>query len=122
MVHSEKLVGYILLAIGLAIIAGAAFNVYQVFNNLSKPVELFSFPGVALDLSSLVPGLPANSNTKAEILPASVLNQSANVAAHLFLMGFVVSIGYKIASLGVSLVRTIEVKVRGKSGGEPLTQ
>ncbi|KKQ75871.1 MAG: hypothetical protein US96_C0003G0029 [Candidatus Woesebacteria bacterium GW2011_GWB1_38_5b] len=113
MVHSEKLVGYCLLAVGLVIIILAAFNVYQVFNALTKPVQLFSFPAVSLDLSSLGGGLPISAEAKAELLPATVLNQSANIAAHLFLMGFVVSVGYKIASLGVQLVRTIEVKVRG---------
>jgi len=112
---NEKLVGYILLGIGLLVIILAGVNVYMVFNKQAMPVQLFSFPPVSVDLSptgggGLPPGLTL---PKTELLSSEMLNQTSNIAAHFFLMGFVVSIGYRIASLGVSLVRTIEVKVRG---------
>ena len=113
--NNEKIIGYTLLAIGLIIIATATVNVYMVFNTQASPVQLFNFPPVELDLSSMLPaGLGAAGQAKSELLPASVLNQTANVAAHLFLMGFIVSAGFRVASLGIQLARTIEVKIRGE--------
>lgn len=118
MTLNEKPLGYLLLTIGIIIIILAALNVYQVFTKQMQPIDLFSFPGISLDLAGAVGGetgaalLPGSLKT--EIIPAQMLNLTSNIAAHFFLMGFVVSVGYRIASLGVSLVRTIEVKVRGK--------
>lgn len=110
------MIGYALLAIGIAVIVFAAINVYMVFTKQIPPIQLFSFPAVGLDAGALMDTKPpAGSSPKLEILPANVLNDSSNIFAHLFLMGFIVSIGYKISSLGVMLLRTIEVKVNEKT-------
>jgi len=47
-----------------------------------------------------------------ELISSDLLNESSNLAAHLFLMGFMASIGYKIGSLGIQMLRPIVVKVR----------
>lgn len=112
---TEKWVGYSLLGVGLLIIVLAAFSVYQVFFGGAKPVQIFDFPAIGLSVSDLVsqpiPGVATGPNApKAELIPASVLNDTSNVIAHLLLMGFMVSVGSKIASLGVNLVRPIVVK------------
>jgi hypothetical protein len=119
---SEKLVGYILLSAGILIILGSVLNVYQVFNKQASAVNLFSFPGISIDLGKVVASqlpkdvtLPQGAAMQQEIIPAKMLNESANIAAHLFLMGFVASAGYKIASLGVEILRPIQVKVRETS-------
>jgi len=121
---NEKIVGYILLSVGLLVIAASTLNVYQVFSKQIEPVQIFSFPSVSLDLGSAISGqLPEDerapmqaqmgNSAKQEIIPSAVLNDSSNLAAHLFLMGFIVSVGYRVASLGTQLVRTIVVPVRG---------
>ena len=108
---SEKIVGYTLLCCGIAIILVSAFNVYFVFTGQAQPVHLFNFPAISLDMSkSLGVVLPASKPT--ELVPADMLNQTSNVFAHLFLMGFIASIGEKLASLGVQLVRPIVVKLK----------
>lgn len=119
---SEKLVGYVLLSVGILIILGSVLNVYQVFNKQASAVSLFSFPGISIDLGKVVASqlpkdvaLPQGTAMQQEIIPAKMLNESANIAAHLFLMGFVASAGYKIASLGVEMLRPIQVKVRETS-------
>jgi hypothetical protein len=113
---NEKTVGYILLSAGVLVIALAAISVLLVFTKNVQPVQLFNFQGVSLDLSSVVPQLPGTkpSAAKTEILPSNVLNDSSNVFAHLFLMGFIANIGGRIATLGVQLLRPVEVKVRTK--------
>lgn len=113
---NEKLLGYILLIFGIAVIFFAGFNVYMVFTKQMPPIQLFSFPSVGLDASALMDTKPAAGTApKLEILPANVLNDTSNIFAHMFLMGFIATLGHKIASIGAQLVRTIEVQVRGKS-------
>lgn len=115
---SEKTVGYALLGVGVGIILIAAISVLLVFTKSVQPVQLFNFQGVSLDLSSVVPTLPGTTrtaqNTTTELLPSNVLNDTSNVFAHVFLMGFIASVGGRIANLGVQLLRPVEVKVRTK--------
>ena len=98
-------------------------------------MTLFRFQSISIDSSQLVnqtydlnmEGLPPEqvalleqvfdqqkqtTSQKIEILPAEILNQTTNVFGHLILMGFIASIGYKVAGLGVLLIRPIVVKLK----------
>lgn len=121
---SDRIIGYILFVAGIVIICYSAFNVYRVFTKSFEPVSLFNFPGIGLDASSFI-GSDLSPEQKAlleqsgqasklEIVPGSLLNQTSNVLAHLLLMGFLASIGYKIASLGILMLRPVVVKLIGK--------
>jgi len=113
-----KVTGYILLAIGILVIAIAGFSVYQVVTKQAQPIQVFNFPGVSLDASSMLPSdsgelsLPAGALPKMEILTPEMINLTSNLFLHIFVMGFMVNIGYKISSLGVMLIRPIEVKLK----------
>lgn len=118
---AEKKVGYTLLIVGLAVMIVAAFSVVGVFTGRSKPVQVFQFEGVGLDPTALMPQMQAlqnlpgaketsQSGKKVEIVSADMINKSANLFAHLALMGFLMSFGGKIASLGSELLRPIIVK------------
>jgi hypothetical protein len=134
---SEKVIGYILLIAGVAIICLVAFNIYQIFNLKAKPVNLFHFNSLSIDSSQLVPSQPEvnteglspeqgqvlenlfktqspKESSKIEVIPADVLNQTTNLFAHLFLLGFIASAGYRIASIGVLMLRPIVVKLKEK--------
>jgi len=121
---SEKVVGYILLAVGILIILVSAVSVVSVFTGQAKPVQLFNFPGISLDTSgALKSALPEElrgsvkiPETKTEVISSEMINFPSNLFAHLFLMGFVAGVGQKLASLGVQLVRPIVVKLRTKEG------
>jgi hypothetical protein len=116
---AEKILGYGLIAVGIILILAAAFSVFAVFTGSTQPVNLFKFSGISLDLgSSLLGGLPAEmtkgikvSSSPTEILPAEMINTSANIFAHLMFMGFIAGIGQKLASIGTQLVRPIVVKL-----------
>ncbi len=122
---SEKIIGYALLCIGIIIIGFAAFSAYEVFTKKAEPVQLFTMQGISIDASKLMP-VPANlppeaqqllkqqPSQKIEIASADLINQPLNLYAHLFLMGFIATIGFKIASLGTMLVRPIVVKLKAK--------
>ena len=104
---------------------GASFNLYQVFTKQAKPVQLFDFKPISIntneivaanlptELSGLMQQNPSNVQ-KTEIISAEMINDSSNIFAHLLLVGFFVSLGYKFASLGVQLVRPIVVKLKAK--------
>ena len=121
---SDRIIGYILFIAGILLILYSAFNVYKVFTKGFEPVRLFEFQGIGLDAGSLIgsdlsPEQKAllnqsGSQTKLEIVPASLINQTSNVLAHLLLMGFVASVGYKIANLGILMLRPVFVKLIGK--------
>lgn len=103
---TEKVTGYLLIVVGIALMAIAAFSVYSVFTGSATPFALFNFKGVTITLD---PNLP-----EVEVFPAEVINATTNTLAHLFLMGFIVSVGAKIAALGTNLVRPINVKIDKK--------
>lgn len=108
---TEKITGYSLLILGVSLIVISLFSVFLVFTGQAQPVKPFNFSGVSLDLGSqLAPGLVKNT-APAEIIPAAMINDSANLFAHMVLMGFIASIGQKLASLGIQLVRPVVVKL-----------
>lgn len=110
---SERIIGYAFLIIGVVIILLSAFNVYFVFTGQAQPIHVFNFPAVSLDLGQTL-GLPTGAGKPAELISGEMLNQTSNVFAHLFLMGFLATTGQKLASLGVQLVKPINIKINGK--------
>lgn len=123
---TERATGYILLVSGIAIILFSMFSLIFVFTKRAEPIQLFNLKGIAIDASSLapqmdlsnVPGVKIPQQTQKsppiEIMPAESLNFSANIFAHLMFMGFLISVGSKIATLGTNLLRPIVVKTSRK--------
>jgi len=98
--------------IGLFVIAAGAFSVYSVFTGGSEPFALFDFEGISIPLSAAI-GTNAQGAElpNVDLVSAKILNSTSNVIAHLFLMGFIVSVGYRVAMIGVNLTKPIVVKV-----------
>jgi len=118
---AEKITGYSLLSLGLLLITVTTANVFSVFSNKARPVTVFHLPPVAIDLTRVIQNsLPPEINRqtasaselKTELISSKILNDTANIVAHLLLAGFMVSVGYKIASLGTLLIRPIQVKLK----------
>jgi hypothetical protein len=114
-----KLAGYLLLLFGLLLIVIPLYNVYMVFTGHSQSVQLFKQSGISLDLRKFMgPGLSpsldlvaSSSGTQMELLSADSVNRLFNLSFHLVFMGFIVSVGFRIATLGNQLLRPIEVKL-----------
>lgn len=125
----EKIIGYSFLIIGIIIIIYSAISVYSVFTGKKQAYPLFDFKSISLNTSNLInQNLPAeiqqllsqtSSSQQTEIIPAAALNNSSNIFAHLILMGFMATIGFKISSLGIMLIRPIKVKLNQKEESEP---
>lgn len=130
---TEKLTGYILLVAGLLIIFFAAFSVFATFNGQNKPYGLFNFEGISIDLDNFVTTTESytvpeeyagdliqnldqleiesnSSKNKQEIVSSELLNTTLNYFAYILFMGFIASIGFKVASLGTQLTRPIIIK------------
>lgn len=98
-------------------------NIFMVFTNKAKPFSVFSIqsngstsvPGLNDLVSQLQKNNPNASQVqlpKMDILPPEVLNQTLNLSTHFFLMTFILGFGYKLASLGIQLIRPINVKLK----------
>jgi hypothetical protein len=122
---SEKVVGYLLIALGIMAMIFPLVSVYRVATGSARPVELFNFPGLTLDLSQMAapdtqdldPEQQAllqqnRESLKTELVSGEVLSQPLNFIAHLLFMGFIVNLGYKISLIGVNLVRPIKVNLK----------
>lgn len=112
----NKIVGYIFIIVGVVIIAFSALSVYSVFTGQSEPYNLFNFDGISLPVSSLLgPEMAAAGDVPdVELVKPEMLNSTTNTLSHLLLMGFLASVGYRIAMIGANLVRPIVIKTNGK--------
>lgn len=115
---SEKVVGYVLLAVGILIIAITAINIISVFTGNVEPVQLFNFEGIGINTKELVGDAMPVANQELDLISPDMLNDTSNLFAHIFLMGFISTVGFKIASLGTMLVRPIVVKVKEANAPE----
>lgn len=115
--NTEKVVGYILLTVGIIIIVFSAVNIYFVFTGRAQPVELFHSEGISLDLGSLA-GAPV-ATKKTELVTATDINLISNLTIQVILMGFLAGTGQKLASLGVQLLRPIVVKAKNDKTTSP---
>lgn len=123
---SEKITGYTLLAIGILIIALSLFGVYSVFRGNTEPFLLINSDGISLDMSQFAGAelspeerraMSNEDSLRATIIEPELVNKPLNLFLHVLFMGFVSSIGYKIASLGTMLARPIKVKLREEKEG-----
>ncbi len=115
---------------------GCGISVYQVFTGKQEPPKVFSLLAPTLDLSALTPksssiklpegvslpeggSLPSEISLsgdslgqmpKFEIIPAKAFNQIINMSVYLLLMGFISSLGSKVAFIGVRMIKDIVVK------------
>jgi hypothetical protein len=116
----ENYLGYLLLTLGVLIIILSALGVYLVFSGKVQAFNVFSLPPITLDLSGLMEAessnieLPTQANLETELVKEDILNKPMNLAAHLLFMTFLSSVGFKIAQLGVLLLRPIKVNLKGE--------
>lgn len=119
---SEKVTGFLLLTIGLAVMLFSGYNIYQTFTGKLEPIELFSLDrGIGLDFSSFLVGdatpeelaqiKSQNNDLKTELVSPELINRPMNLFSHFLLMGFFVNIGFKVGLLGTNILRPVKVEV-----------
>ncbi|MCH7828807.1 hypothetical protein IH982_03050 [Patescibacteria group bacterium] len=112
---TQRILGFLLLAAGLAIIFGTLFLSYQIFTGVSPAPELFSptqteregslplLPGSLQDLQRQLPDLLGEQLQG--LLPADVIPQMLNFAIWSMLAGLFLFGGSLVAGIGVRLLK-----------------
>lgn len=103
----EKVVGYILLAVGVAMIFLSVYLMFNVFTGASAAPSLFNFS----DISFSIPQ-PEGTSETVQIISGQDMNRMVAMGFWYLLMFFVLYAGGKIASLGVNLIREIRAEVK----------
>ena len=114
---SEKIIGYILLTLGIIAIIYPAYNLYGVFAKKTKPVNYFNLSGVSLSLQDflgeeMAGGSSPGPKKTAEIVKPELINEPFNLFSHIIFMGFIASVGLKLGTLGTQLVRPVKVTLK----------
>ena len=99
----EKIVGYVLLAIGVIVIFFSIYQMWVVFTGGSPAPKLFNFSDVSI---------PGAQGQNVILMSGQELSNLADLAFWYILMFFIVWAGGKIASLGVDLLREIRVEIK----------
>lgn len=128
--YVNPIAGYALLFGGILLMLISAFQVYRVFTKQAEPFQLFNFEGIKVNIAQMTPqiaetpelvklqkqlGINLNQVTQQvtqpiEIFPAAMVNTLVDFGAYMMLMGFLVNLGAKLASIGVKLVRPVYIK------------
>jgi hypothetical protein len=98
-----KTIGYSLLTFGIVVIILSALNAYLVLTRQAKPISYITSSATTLNIT----GIPAISTKD--------INEAINLSVHLLLLSIISGAGFRLASLGVMLIRPIEVKLIDKS-------
>lgn len=104
----NKIIGYILVVVGILVIFLTASNVYNVFVNKAAPINIVS------EETLFGPKSEGPSALDALNISPSSLSHIANLTFHLLFAGFLINVGFRLASLGTMLVRPIVVDLQAK--------
>lgn len=129
----ERGVGYGLLVIGIFVMVFAAIRIIMVFTGKATPIAFFTpqplieqnnestntkIPNNPEELMELIQENPLAilNNTKGlpttQLIDPQMINEIMNMAVYFLIMHFLLGLGFKIANLGVQLVRPVEVIVK----------
>mgnify|MGYP001561030525 CR=1 FL=1 len=103
---SNKIVGYVLLIIGLLLIIMPLWQTYSVFTGKSAPAQIFMKP-VSLGANQNVGITDIQGqvqNALMKVLPIELINNTLNLVSRLILMWILIYGGGKIAGIGVKLI------------------
>ena len=103
----DKLVGYVLLIVGLFVIFLAIFWAYSAFKRGSSSLSIFHWDNQKLKFTS-------NDNQPTQYLevPGDQVSNTINIMLWLALMFFMAWAGGKVANLGVKIIRDIKVEIK----------
>ncbi|MEA3255577.1 MAG: hypothetical protein U9Q22_07055 [Candidatus Altiarchaeota archaeon] len=99
--NCDRIVGYLLLFLGLSIILASVITAFSTFTGSKKPPDIFKLEKSTQPIS--IPGGMQIPNM--EIVPTGYFNLSGNLMACFLLTWLLISAGGKIASIGVSMIK-----------------
>ena len=106
MTNSNKIIGYVLLVIGLLLIVLPLWQTYGILTGKAVPAQVFARPA-ALKVNQNVGVLDVGGqvqNALIKVLPIDLVDNILNLATWLLLMWILIYGGGKIAEIGVKLL------------------
>jgi hypothetical protein len=103
----DKLVGYVLLIVGLIVIFLAIIWAYGAFTSGSSRLSIFHWDNQKIKITS-------NDNEPPQYLdvPGDQISKTVNILLWQTLMFFLVWAGAQIANMGVKIIRSIKVEIK----------
>jgi len=131
-IGANQIVGYVLLAVGIAMIMLSVHGMYKVFTDIEPPPAIitlsdikFSIPGLGAEpehesdpAGEIEPEIELPSELKAEMKEEILLmagdqaSKITNMMLWYIFMFFVTSAGAKLGGMGVKVIREIKVEVK----------
>lgn len=116
----ERVIGYSLLCFGIFIMMASVFLVYALFTHQIQPFRVFRDDLIqpakkqSVSLSNLMTDPQALTEMQSQLISQVLgkqINSTMNIGATVFLMYFVMLFGFRLSTLGIQLVRPIQVKL-----------
>ncbi len=110
-----KSIGYSLLGAGLFVMLFAVGFVTLMFLGKISPVKVLSIPAPTFNTASMmpdIPGIPKPAGQNVTLIPTDAFNKLLNMGINFFFMGFILSFGFKLADLGIKLLRPVKVEAK----------
>lgn len=128
-IYSEKIFGWVLLAIGLVIIVVSTLSAYRMLTGAVQPPKVLDVPAPVIKLPQasqpsvslpegieLPPGVNINQQqsnpAEVKLLPDDVFSRLLNTSLFYLAMMFVATSGLKFSDIGVKLIKDIKVDVK----------
>lgn len=104
--HINKIIGYILLLMGLLLIAVPLYQTYAIFTGSSLPPQVFKVPAPVNPSAGANPFDIQQQVQKGvmAVLPIELINNILNLAGWMILMLILIFGGKQIAYLGIKLL------------------
>jgi len=107
---TNKILGYVLLAVGVLMIIIPIINTYNIFTGKAMPAQVFTRPPSLQVKDNIsvtdIPGQIQNALVKA--LPVDFINNSLNLVTWLLLGWILVYGGGKVADIGIKLLKEVK--------------
>jgi hypothetical protein len=108
--EANKIIGYVLLLIGVLMIIIPIWHTYGIFTGKALPAQVFMRPP-SLTVNDKVNALDIQGqvqNALAKILPVDFINSTLNLATWLLLAWILVYGGGKVADIGIKLLKEVK--------------
>jgi len=104
--QTNKIIGYVLLAVGILLIIIPLWQTYNIFTGKTTPAQVFAKPAT-LKVNENVGAMDVQGqmqNALIKVLPVEAINNTLNLTTWLVLMWILMFGGGKIAEIGVKLL------------------
>lgn len=117
----QKLIGYLLLMLGLFVMLICLSNIYGLYAKNIETVSFFDLDAIVLKNNISLDNFPENVRPLLQksinetppmvLMNKKDINDTTNFFAHIFLVGFIMNGGYLFAKIGTKMIREVHINV-----------